>query len=49
MGDGVYISFDGYHVKLQANIPATDTIYLDFSVRRALYELLKLEFDKDDE
>ena len=34
IGDGVYVSYDGYQIKLMANshIHPTDTIYLDVEV-----------------
>ena len=47
IGDGVYISFDGYHLILKANNPVTDTVYLDFSVRAELFRILKAEFEKE--
>jgi hypothetical protein len=40
LGDGVYASFDGYHVVLTANIPTTDTIYLDSHVAEALVKYI---------
>ena len=40
LGDGVYASFDGYHIVLTANIPTTDTIYLDSHVAEALVEYI---------
>ena len=40
LGDGVYASYDGFHVKLEANIPTTDTIYLDPYVVSALKRYL---------
>lgn len=40
LGGGVYASFDGYHVVLTANIPTTDTIYLDSHVVEALIEYI---------
>ena len=47
IGDGVYVSEDGYHMILEANVPVTDKIYLDYTVRRALYRMLKKEFEPD--
>ena len=43
LGDGVYASHDGYHLVLTANVPTTDTIYLDFSTQVALRKLLERE------
>jgi len=36
LGDGVYATFNGYRIKLTANVPTTDTIYLEPFVLRAL-------------
>lgn len=38
LGDGVYVQYDGYHIVLTANVPTTDTIYLD---SHTLYALVK--------
>ncbi len=36
LGDGVYATFDGYRIKLTANVLTTDTIYLEPQVMSAL-------------
>ena len=45
IGDGVYVKYDGYHIVLTANVPTTDTIYLDFytciELHKTLSEYLK--------
>jgi hypothetical protein len=39
LGDGVYASWDGYHIVLTTeNIETTNTIYLDSFVIKALIE-----------
>jgi hypothetical protein len=38
IGDGVYASYDGYQIVLEANIPTTDRIALEPSVMRNLNE-----------
>ena len=43
IGDGVYVENDGYHIILTANVPTTDTIYLDFYTQVALRKLLEQE------
>lgn len=43
MGDGVYIRTDGYHWILETD---RNIVYLDFGVRRVLYELLRDEFEE---
>lgn len=40
LGDGVYASFDGFQIRLEANVPATDTIYLDSETASALYSYI---------
>lgn len=40
LGDGVYASFDGFQIKLEANVPTTDTIYLDAGTAGALYSYI---------
>lgn len=47
LGDGVYAKFDGYHIVLSANVPATDTIYLDFPTAAALREFIDKIFGKE--
>lgn len=37
---GVYASFDGFQIKLEANVPTTDTIYLDSGTANALYSYI---------
>jgi hypothetical protein len=50
LGDGVYVSFDGYQIVLMTERAGhMDTIYLDNAVWRALFqyvERLKQEFLK---
>lgn len=41
IGDGVYVTWDGYHLVLTANVPTTDTVYLDPKTRKELRELLQ--------
>lgn len=43
LGDGVYVSYDGYHVKLMANSHdnPTDTVYLDSQVIQSLVMFLE--------
>ena len=41
IGDGVYASFDGWSVVLRANMPTTDTIFLEPEVAWALVEYIK--------
>lgn len=41
IGDGVYVSFDGYRVVLESNMPTTDTIYLEREVAEALVEYIQ--------
>lgn len=41
IGDGVFVRWDGYHLILTANVPVTDTIYLDHHVRAALARIIK--------
>lgn len=36
IGDAVYVKYDGYHLIVTANVPTTDTIYLDFGARQEL-------------
>ena len=40
LGDGLYVSFDGYIIKLMTNIPdaPTDTVYLDPAVLEAFMQ-----------
>jgi hypothetical protein len=45
LGDGVYASFDGYQIILRANVPTTDTIFIEPSVLRNLNEYWKLVQD----
>ena len=43
IGDGVYVSFDGYHLILKTGSPTApdNVIYLDVHVRSLLRELLE--------
>lgn len=41
IGDGVYVSWDGYHLLLTANVPTTDRIALDPHVRDTLLSILR--------
>jgi len=45
LGDGIYISTDGYHIILEA-LP--HKIYLDPHVQKMLYEILKREIEDED-
>ena len=47
IGDGVYVSYDGYHFVLDANLPTTDTIYLDRYVANALIKYIESYWLKD--
>lgn len=40
LGDGLYASFDGYQIRLDANLPVTDSIYLDSETASALYSYI---------
>ena len=48
LGDGVYASFDGYHIVLEANVPTTDTIYLERSVAEALIRYINKMSGKEE-
>lgn len=45
LGDGVYASYDGYHVILTTNSPnlnkATNIIYLDSETRKSLIDYIE--------
>ena len=41
VGDGVFAYYDGYHVWLEANIPTTDRIALDYHVVNSLLEYIQ--------
>lgn len=43
LGDGLYAEFDGYMLKLKANIPTTDVVYLEPSVWNALKQFMLAE------
>ena len=49
LGDGVYAEFDGYGIWLRANVPNTDSIYLEPTVLSALNVFYDQQFDKDDD
>ena len=40
LGDGLYAEYDGYHLVLTANVPTTDTVYLDPQVWEALKKFM---------
>ena len=48
LGDGVYASFDGYHIVLEANVPTTDTIYLERLVAEALIRYINKMSGKEE-
>lgn len=47
IGDGVYVSNDGYHWVLKTESSYGEVkIFLDSHTRKTLYELLKSEFEE---
>ena len=48
LGDGVYASFDGFQIKLSANVPTTGTIYLPDFVLNSLIKYANMCFPKGD-
>jgi hypothetical protein len=49
IGDGVYASFDGWSVVLRANMPTTDTTFLEPEVAQALVEYIKRVYSQPDQ
>lgn len=41
LGDGVYVSYDGYGLWLEANVPTTDRIYLEPLVFESLQKYVE--------
>jgi hypothetical protein len=46
LGDGVYAKFDGYYIILKANVPTTDTIFLEPAVYESLLKFAE-RIDKE--